>query len=71
MKLMVLASLAPSHSTSSSISPTTAQPCYSTLAAWGSSKVWLKSKNPASEAVRREREENWGKTRRRVPTHGK
>jgi ATP-dependent DNA ligase len=25
----------------------------------GSSKVWLKSKNPASEAVRREREEDW------------
>jgi hypothetical protein len=24
-----------------------------------SSKVWLKSKNPASEAVRREREEEW------------
>ena len=28
-------------------------------------KVWLKSKNPASEAVRREREEEWGKPRRR------
>ena len=27
----------------------------------GPSKVWLKSKNPASEAVRREREEDWGK----------
>jgi len=27
----------------------------------GPSKVWLKSKNPASEAVRREREEEWGK----------
>jgi bifunctional non-homologous end joining protein LigD len=25
----------------------------------GSSKVWLKSKNPASAAVRREREEDW------------
>jgi bifunctional non-homologous end joining protein LigD len=25
----------------------------------GPSKVWLKSKNPASEAVRREREEEW------------
>jgi len=25
----------------------------------GPSKVWLKSKNPASEAVRREREEDW------------
>ncbi len=25
----------------------------------GPSKVWLKSKNPASEAVRREREEKW------------
>ena len=24
-----------------------------------SSKVWLKSKNPASEAVKREREEEW------------
>ena len=25
----------------------------------GSSKMWLKSKNPGSEAVRREREEDW------------
>jgi ATP-dependent DNA ligase len=25
----------------------------------GPSKVWLKSKNPLSEAVRREREEDW------------
>jgi ATP-dependent DNA ligase len=25
----------------------------------GPSMVWLKSKNPASEAVRREREEGW------------
>ena len=25
----------------------------------GQSKVWIKSKNPASEAVRREREEDW------------
>ena len=25
----------------------------------GPSKMWLKSKNPASEAVRREREEEW------------
>ena len=25
----------------------------------GPSKAWLKSKNPASEAVRREREEEW------------
>jgi bifunctional non-homologous end joining protein LigD len=25
----------------------------------GPSKVWVKSKNPASEAVRREREEEW------------
>ena len=25
----------------------------------GPSKMWLKSKNPASEAVRREREEDW------------
>jgi bifunctional non-homologous end joining protein LigD len=25
----------------------------------GPSKTWLKSKNPASEAVRREREEQW------------
>ena len=25
----------------------------------GPSKVWIKSKNPASEAVRREREEDW------------
>ena len=25
----------------------------------GPSKTWLKSKNPASEAVRREREEEW------------
>ena len=25
----------------------------------GRSKTWLKSKNPASEAVRREREEEW------------
>ena len=30
----------------------------------GPSKVWLKSKNPASEAVRREREEEWRKPRR-------
>ena len=28
-------------------------------------KVWLKSKNPASEAVRREREEEWDKPWRR------
>jgi ATP-dependent DNA ligase len=28
----------------------------------GPSKAWLKSKNPASEAVRREREEEWRKT---------
>jgi bifunctional non-homologous end joining protein LigD len=28
----------------------------------GPSKVWLKSKNPLSEAVRREREEDWNKT---------
>jgi bifunctional non-homologous end joining protein LigD len=26
----------------------------------GPSKTWLKSKNPTSEAVRREREEDWG-----------
>jgi len=26
----------------------------------GPSKMWLKSKNPLSEAVRREREEDWG-----------
>jgi bifunctional non-homologous end joining protein LigD len=26
----------------------------------GPSKAWLKSKNPLSEAVRREREEDWG-----------
>jgi ATP-dependent DNA ligase len=26
----------------------------------GPSKVWLKSKNPQCEAVRREREEDWG-----------
>jgi hypothetical protein len=25
----------------------------------GPSKLWLKSQNPASEAVRREREEEW------------
>ena len=25
----------------------------------GPSKTWVKSKNPASEAVRREREEEW------------
>ena len=25
----------------------------------GSSKVWVKAKNPASDAVRREREEEW------------
>jgi ATP-dependent DNA ligase len=25
----------------------------------GPSRVWVKSKNPASEAVRREREEDW------------
>jgi bifunctional non-homologous end joining protein LigD len=25
----------------------------------GPSKTWVKSKNPASEAVRREREEDW------------
>ena len=31
----------------------------------GPSKVWLKSKNPASEAVRREREEEWRYTRPR------
>ena len=28
------------------------------LSQW-TSKTWLKSKNPASEAVRREREEEW------------
>jgi bifunctional non-homologous end joining protein LigD len=27
----------------------------------GRSRDWLKSKNPASEAVRREAEEDWGK----------
>jgi len=27
----------------------------------GPSRTWLKSKNPASEAVRREREEDWGR----------
>jgi hypothetical protein len=27
----------------------------------GPSKVWIKSKNPASEAVRREREEDWNR----------
>ena len=52
----------------------TARPCSGTSAAWawrascrsvdapyrsGPSKTWLKSKNPASEAVRREREEEW------------
>jgi len=26
----------------------------------GPSKTWLKSKNPECEAVRREREEDWG-----------
>ena len=26
---------------------------------WMSRRAWLKSKNPASEAVRREREEEW------------
>jgi ATP-dependent DNA ligase len=31
----------------------------------GRSTDWLKSKNPASEAVRREREEDWGDRRRR------
>ncbi len=30
----------------------------------GPSKTWLKSKNPLSEAVRREREEDWSKPRR-------
>jgi ATP-dependent DNA ligase len=30
----------------------------------GRSTDWLKSKNPASEAVRREREEDWGDRRR-------
>jgi bifunctional non-homologous end joining protein LigD len=25
----------------------------------GASKVWVKTKNPASEAVRRERDEEW------------
>jgi bifunctional non-homologous end joining protein LigD len=30
----------------------------------GPSKTWLKSKNPLSEAVRREREEDWSKARR-------
>ena len=29
----------------------------------GPSKTWLKSKNPASEAVRREREEEWHQPR--------
>ena len=29
----------------------------------GQSKTWLKSKNPASETVRREREEEWRKAR--------
>jgi bifunctional non-homologous end joining protein LigD len=27
----------------------------------GPSRYWLKSKNPASEAVRREAEEDWGR----------
>jgi len=31
----------------------------------GPSRTWLKSKNPASEAVRREREEEWRYTRPR------
>ena len=31
----------------------------------GPSRTWLKSKNPASAAVRREREEEWRKTRPR------
>jgi hypothetical protein len=30
------------------------------LAGSGPSKVWLKSKNPECDAVRREREEDWG-----------
>jgi hypothetical protein len=35
--------------------------------AWTIEGVWFKSKNPASEAVRREREEIW----RARPAHGK
>jgi bifunctional non-homologous end joining protein LigD len=31
----------------------------------GPSKTWLKSKNPLSEAVRREREEEWNKAKRK------
>jgi hypothetical protein len=33
----------------------------------GRSPDWLKSKNPACEAVRREAEENWGRERWRRP----
>jgi hypothetical protein len=33
-------------------------PCWAPYRS-GPSKVWFKSKNPASEAVRREREEEW------------
>jgi hypothetical protein len=37
----------------------------------GPSKAWLKSKNPASEAVRREREEDWnaGRGVKRIQPH--
>src|SRR6476646_9870429 len=34
-----------------------------TIATTNGNVMWLKSKNPASEAVRREREEEWRKTR--------
>ena len=35
----------------------------------GPSKVWLKSKNPVSEALWCEREEEWGKPWRRRSCH--
>jgi hypothetical protein len=32
----------------------------------GRSPDWLKSKNPAAPAVKREAEEDWGRLRRRI-----
>jgi ATP-dependent DNA ligase len=42
------------HDWADRVSKRTDAPCRS-----GPSKMWLKSKNPASEAVRRESEEEW------------
>ena len=36
----------------------------------GPSKVWLKAKNPQSEAVRREREEEWHTPAFKFSPHG-